>query len=239
MRKVAIRTVDTDVASFNNINPDELWIALGTGSSFRYIAVHQLAAAMNPRQCATLPIFHALTGCDIVSSFAGRGKKTAWEIWKVFPEVIDAFEELLRMPSDVSEESMSLLERFVVLMYDRTCDIMKINDARKQLFAHKSRALDNIAPTQAALQQHIKRASLQANCWNQTLVLNPELPSPSDWGWTKEASGWQPLWTTLPEAPKSCHELIHCNCKKGCTGRCKCSKPALKCTALCTCSGDC
>ena len=67
MRKVAIRTVDTDdvilsVASFN-INPDELWIALGTGSSFRYIAVHQLAAAMNPRQCATLPIFHALTGC--------------------------------------------------------------------------------------------------------------------------------------------------------------------------------
>ena len=67
MRKVAIRTVDTDdvilsVASFN-INPDELWIALGTGSSFWYIAVYQLAAAMNPRQCATLPIFHALTGC--------------------------------------------------------------------------------------------------------------------------------------------------------------------------------
>ena len=84
MRKVAIRTVDTDdvilsVASFN-INPDELWIALGTGSSFWYIAVYQLAAAMNPRQCATLPIFHALTGCDTVSSFAGRGKKTAWEI---------------------------------------------------------------------------------------------------------------------------------------------------------------
>lgn len=176
MRKVAIRTVDTDVvvlavASFNNINPDELWIALGTGSSFRYIAVHQLAAAMNPRQCATLPIFHALTGCDTVSSFAGRRKKTAWEIWKVFPEVTDAFEELLRMPSDVSEESMSLLERFVVLMYDRTSDIMEVNVARKQLFAHKSRAVDSIPPTQAALQQHIKRASLQANCWNQTLVL--------------------------------------------------------------------
>ena len=101
MRKVAIRTVDTDVvvlavASFNNINPDELWIALDTGSSFRYIAVHQMAAAMNPR--ATLPIFNALTGCDTVSSFAGRRKKTAWEIWKVFPEVTDAFEELLRMP---------------------------------------------------------------------------------------------------------------------------------------------
>ena len=40
MRKVVIRTVDTDVvvlavASFNNINSEELWIALGIGSSFR------------------------------------------------------------------------------------------------------------------------------------------------------------------------------------------------------------
>ena len=157
----------------------------------------------------------------------------------MFPGVTDAFEELLRMPSDVSEESMSLLERFVVLMYDLASDIKEVNDARKQLFTHKSMALDNIPPTQAALQQHIKRASLQANCLNQTLVLNPELPSPSDCGWTKEASGWQPLWTTLPEASKSFNELIHCNCKKGCIGRCKCTKAALKCTTLCACSGDC
>ena len=76
----------------------------------------------------------------------------------MFPGVTDAFEELLRMPSDVSEESMSLLKRFVVLIYDRASDIREVNDARKQLFAHKSRALDNIPPTQAALQQHIKRA---------------------------------------------------------------------------------
>jgi len=166
--------------------------------------------------------------------------KTAWEIWKVFPEVTDAFEELFRMPSDVSEESMSLLEHFVVLMYDRTSDIMEVNDAGKQLFAHKSMALDNIPPTQAALQQHIKRASLQANCWNQTLVLNPELPSPSDWSWTKEASGWQPLWTTLPEASKSCHELIHCNCKEGMYRPLQVHQGCtLKCTALCACSGDC
>ena len=102
VRTVAIRTVDTDVvvlfvASFNDINRVELWIAFGTGSSFQYIAVHQLAATINSRQCDTLPIFHALTGCHTVSSFAGRGKKTAWEIWKVFPEVNDAFEELVRM----------------------------------------------------------------------------------------------------------------------------------------------
>ena len=88
---------------------------------------------------------------------------------------------------------MSLLEHFVVLMYDPTSNIMKVNDARKQLFAHKSRALCIIPPMQAALQQHIKHACLQTNCWNKTLLLNPDLPSPSDWGWTKETSVWQPL----------------------------------------------
>ena len=35
---------------------------------------------------------------------------------------------------------------------DLTSDIMEVNDARKQLFAHRSRAVDNIPPTQAALQ---------------------------------------------------------------------------------------
>ena len=41
-----IRIVDNDVvllavASFSNITPGELWIALGAGYSFQYIPVHQ------------------------------------------------------------------------------------------------------------------------------------------------------------------------------------------------------
>ena len=134
---------------------------------------------------------------------------------------------------------MSLLERFVVLMYDRTSDIIEVNKAWKQLFAHKARALENISPTQEALKQHIKCACYQANIWNQSLVLELELLNPSDWGWTKDTSGWQPLWTTLPEAAKPCHEVIHCGCKKGYKGHCKCAKAAPKCTELCFCSGDC
>ena len=89
------------------------------------------------QEMRTVAIHTVLTGCDTVSSFTGRGKKTACEILKVFPEVTDAFEELLCMPSDVSEDSLSLLERFVVLMYD----IMEVNDAWKQLFTLKSMAL--------------------------------------------------------------------------------------------------
>ena len=55
------------------------------------------------------------------------------------------------MEDDISESSMSMLEQFVVLLYDRTSDLVRVNDARKWLFTQKSRSLENIPPTQAAL----------------------------------------------------------------------------------------
>lgn len=142
-------------------------------------------------------------------------------------------------PSDISQESLLLIERFVILIYDRTSEAETTIEARKQLFTQKSRAIENIPPTKAALLEHLKRACYQAFTWYEGLVKAPNLPDPSQWGWIKDAAEWQPLWTTLPEAATSCSELIKCSCKKGCSGRCKCSKAALKCTALCFCAGDC
>ena len=143
------------------------------------------------------------------------------------------------MEDNISDLSLSLLERFVVLLYDRTSDLLMVNDARKRLFTQKSRSLENIPPTQGALKQHIKRASYQAHCWSMAVIQILELPSPAEWGWWKDATGWHPLWTTLPEASQCCHELIRCAYKKGCTVRYKCVKAALKCTLLCSCSGEC
>ena len=191
---MAIRTVYIDVvvpavASFSDIKPDEVWIA-----SWYWIQISCAWTGWCHKPKTTyysLPLFHALTGCDTVSSFAGRGKNTGWEIWKMFPAVTDDFEKLLRMPSDISKESISLLEHF--LCWCMTVPLTQVNDARKQLFAHKSRTLCNIPPMPAAFQQHIKRACLQANCWNHTLVRFLHQPSSSDWGWNRETSGWQPL----------------------------------------------
>ena len=81
-KKVTIRIVDTDVvvltvASFSKIALDELCVPFRVGSSFLYIAVHEMVPTTNPTQCLTLPVFHAFTDCDTISSFAGRGKKTA------------------------------------------------------------------------------------------------------------------------------------------------------------------
>lgn len=102
------------------IQADEVWIAFGVGSSFRCIAVHEIVSTLSASECKNLPVFHAFTGCDTVSTFTGRGKKTAWQVWKAYQAVNGAFNELLSIPIEISEKSMLLLERFVVLMYDRT-----------------------------------------------------------------------------------------------------------------------
>ncbi|KAG0717130.1 hypothetical protein GWK47_008210 [Chionoecetes opilio] len=101
--KVSMRTVDTDVvvlaiASANRLNISELWIAFGAGKSFRFIAAHEIAKALGPDRCVALPMFHAFTGCDTVSCFGGRGKKTAWDTWTTYGDVTPAFCALGAMP---------------------------------------------------------------------------------------------------------------------------------------------
>ena len=92
----------------------------------------------------------------------------------------------------------------------------------------------------AALVEDTKRAAYKAgHCWGQALVPSPVLPSPQEWGWTMNDGIWRPFWTTLPDVTKSCQELVQCGCKKGCQGRCSCTKAGLRCTALCTCTDDC
>ena len=108
---------------------------------------------------------------------------TAWNTCQVFSEATEACEQLLLMEYCISESTMFVLERFVVLLYHRTSDQDKVNDVRKVLFTKNSRSLENMPPTEAALRQHIKQASYQANCWNKALTPNPELPSRADWGW--------------------------------------------------------
>ena len=78
------------------------------------------------------------------------------------------------------------VERFVVLLNDRTSSQMCVISDRKQLFAQKGRTIDGLPPTKAALVQHIMRPAYQAgHCWGQTIVPPPELPSPSQWGWNE------------------------------------------------------
>ncbi|KAG5871290.1 hypothetical protein JTB14_030412 [Gonioctena quinquepunctata] len=129
------------------------------------------------------------------------------------------------------QDMLKQMERFIVLIYDRTSSDDSVDDARKHLFTQKSREIDNMPPTQDALIQHTKSAIYQASyCWAQLMIAIPVLPSPADWGWKEKVEGGWEI---------SCRELFRCGCKKGCTRQCQCKKAALQCTALCACGGIC
>ena len=91
--KILIRMVGTYVSvlvmsmAYALQSKDELWLAYGTGKSCSYFAAHEIAAGLGPEKARALSMFHVLTGYDNVSSFAGHGKKTAWAVWKVLPEL--------------------------------------------------------------------------------------------------------------------------------------------------------
>src|SRR6266516_1670683 len=75
----------------------------------------------------------------------------------------------------------------------------------------------------------------------KSTVSHPNLPSPSDYGWTIESEGTLvPVMCINPPAPQAILMLIKCNCKIGCgTGSCSCLRNKLDCTELCGCSYEC
>ncbi|KAG7170840.1 hypothetical protein Hamer_G028174, partial [Homarus americanus] len=131
-------------------------------------------------------------------------------------QLTTAFLSLASTPSELPDGVLSTLERFIVLLYDRRNTCCDVNVLRKKLFSRKSRSLEHLPPTRAALEQHIKRAAYQAgHIWGQDAIAFVNLPSPCDWGWMKSGDELEPLWTTLSEvSTKSCHELISCGCRK-------------------------
>ena len=51
-----------------------------------------------------------------------------------FDDVTEAFLDLCSGPESVSEETAKLLERFVILLYDKTSMCTSVNELRKELF---------------------------------------------------------------------------------------------------------
>ncbi len=244
MNHAIIHTVDTDVvvlgvAAVARLKDLQLTIAFGTRQYFRYINVNKIAVLLGEEKARILPMFHSFTGCDTVSFFAGKGKRSAMKTWDIVPSVTRSFLSVMQNPSVVTDEDMGIIKQFVVYFYDATSESSFVNTLRLELFAKKNRAIESIPPTHASLLQHVHRAALQANCWKQMFDPVQSLVSPEQCGWIYNEGGWQPRWTDLPEVADALRILVKCGCKKGCRNACKCKKAGLDCTALCFCSGDC
>jgi len=234
-----IKASDTDVLVIavsvlpvlQDLGLEKLWFAFGQGQNLKWIPIHDVNLSIG------ILYFHAFTGCDVVSAFRGKGKKTAWQTWDVCPEASGVFRKLGQYPPTVEDEDRGILEKFIITMYDRSSTAGGIDEARLDMFARKQRSYEAIPPTRAALIEHAKRAAYQAGCiWGQATVCQMETQNPGDWGWKKQDDMWQIFWTTLSPIAQSCQQLTKCGCKTECRGRCKCYRFGLPCTALCSCN---
>ena len=139
------------------------------------------------------------------------------------------------------EEARPVIERFTVLLYHRTSNLLTTNESRRDLFC-QGRSIDNIPPTSEALKMHTLRSSyIAGHVWGQSTLQNQILPEPNAWGWREVDGKFFPHSTTLPEAAAGIRDLVKCSCnpEKGCKGRCKCVQSELQCTELCRCKGHC
>ena len=96
-KNLLVKTVDTDIiivaiARFKEIGCETLYIEYGKADKLQIYAIQNIVKGLK-EDVEALPFFYALTGCDSVSFFNGIGKKTAWQIWKIMPEITDVFKQ--------------------------------------------------------------------------------------------------------------------------------------------------
>ena len=113
-------------------------------------------ALSRPEKGRGITFFHAFTGSDVVSAVRCKGKKYAWQTWGMCAEASDVFASLSQYPqvATVNDNEVDVLEKFVVMMYDKSSTATGVNNARLDMFARKQRPYQAIPPTRSALLQH-------------------------------------------------------------------------------------
>ena len=86
----------------------------------------------------SLPVAHALTGCESTSSFAGVGKKTAVKTLQTKTGELQSLYDLgdlleVQMKSGAVNNTI----KFVICLYDKTAGTNQINEILYKLFAQK------------------------------------------------------------------------------------------------------
>ena len=139
----------------------QLWMKVGTSKKPKYLPTHMIRE--NLKQTVpgveTILSFHAITGCDTVSYFAGHSKKTSWKTFTEHQRLLRNLEN-----GDLHDSTVRSVETFICGISSVT-DAENCNKARATLFSRcRSSALP---PTSDAARWHIGRAHFQAMVWKQ------------------------------------------------------------------------
>ena len=133
--EIVLYSPDTDVAVIalsHMVSLDtQLYFATGIKHRARLVNLNKLAAAIGSPTCKALIGLHCFTGCDTVSSFYGKGKKTAFEIASNDESFTKIFQNFGK-DFVFDETSMKEIERFVCQLYgQKGCNV---NTARYKAF---------------------------------------------------------------------------------------------------------
>jgi len=115
-----------------------------------------LGSNSGPEKVQTLPMFHALTGCNMVSCLDRHGEKTVLAVWTALPDT----QSSSHCTGHIDENAMNITEMFIILLYDRTSAATDIDKACLKQFAKKSN-VQLIPPTSASLEHHVQRVVYQ------------------------------------------------------------------------------
>lgn len=84
-KTIIIKASDIDVlviavsvlSILHDLGVEKLWVAFGQGQNLKWIPIHDLNPLIGPEKSKAFYFFHAFTGCDVVSTFRGKGKNSA------------------------------------------------------------------------------------------------------------------------------------------------------------------
>ena len=240
---VMISSNDTDVLVLNiafcNAIKAPMYQKSGTGTRTQLIDIGKVASSLGPSVCTALPGMHAFTGCNSVSSFAGKGKLSALKTLKSNQDVQQAFSELGNNWK-LSHDLFQKLEKFTCQLYAPKQPTTGVNELRYQLFCAKNGDIEShqLPPCHDCLLKHAQRANYQAGLWRRCLENDPQAPDPAENGWKIESEDGKDIlavdWMTVQPAPDAVLELLACTCPKRCTIEdCVCLQNGLKCTDMC------
>ena len=67
--------LDLSVTHFASITSKELWFRTGVKDRLHFVPEHDIVQKLDSSVVQALPVFHAITGCDSVSSISGSERR--------------------------------------------------------------------------------------------------------------------------------------------------------------------
>lgn len=205
----------------------------GTKARTKFTDITKLSNALVRSVCSALIGVHAFTGCDTVSTFAGRGKITTFKQLKSDQTYQEAFTELGRSWI-VFEELSEKMEEITCRMYLPCTHTTKVNNLRCQIFCVRRGEVDSsqLPPCKDCLSMHILCANYQAATWQRCLEPSTRVPSSTDHGWATDDDGNLVVeWMCGSPAPDVILQFLSCKCSRSCKlPACTCLSDGLKCT---------